>query len=219
MSTPKTEFLLIAGEPVSQDLIEALDTHKTVELLRMVRSPNPNGAGWRNTGAMLRADSSSPAALEADAGRDALSALRQLFCLGLGHLADDGLAPAAPTGPQAQKQLASSLVQLQGVVDSLIVQIGQMKLVVEEMQSAHVASGGETPTVVQQADAAESSDGTDPLYEQAVELVRNDRRASISYVQRHLRCSYFRAAKMLEAMEKAGIVSHANHMGAREVMA
>ena len=97
----KTQFLLIAGEPVSQELIEALDTHNTVELVRMVRSPNPDGMGWHNTGAMLCVDRRSPAALEADAGRQALSTLRQLFRLGLGQPSESAIVVPAEQGGAA----------------------------------------------------------------------------------------------------------------------
>ncbi|MGN8004325.1 recombination-associated protein RdgC [Acidovorax sp. 22279] len=61
--------------------------------------------------------------------------------------------------------------------------------------------------------------GQDPLYEQAAELVRKDRKASISYVQRKLLIGYNRAARLLESMEKAGVVSAMNASGAREVLA
>ncbi len=52
-----------------------------------------------------------------------------------------------------------------------------------------------------------STGATDPLYDQALELVRKLGRGSISYVQRHLRIGYNRAAYMVEAMEKAGIIT------------
>ena len=58
----------------------------------------------------------------------------------------------------------------------------------------------------------------DPLYDQAVQLVLAGNRASISYVQRHLRIGYNRAARLLERMEGAGLVSHMNASGAREVI-
>ena len=61
--------------------------------------------------------------------------------------------------------------------------------------------------------------GPDPMYDQAAELVRKDHKASISYVQRKLRIGYNRAARLLEAMEKAGVVSAMNAGGAREVLA
>ena len=58
------------------------------------------------------------------------------------------------------------------------------------------------------ADAVLVGDGSasDPLYDQAVEVVRTNQRASISLVQRHLRIGYNRAARLIEAMESAGIV-------------
>ncbi len=48
---------------------------------------------------------------------------------------------------------------------------------------------------------------SDPLYDQAVQIVLQNKRASISLVQRHLRIGYNRAARLIEDMEKAGMVS------------
>jgi S-DNA-T family DNA segregation ATPase FtsK/SpoIIIE len=59
----------------------------------------------------------------------------------------------------------------------------------------------------------------DPLYDQAVEVVLKNRRASISLVQRHLRIGYNRSARLIEAMEKAGLVSAMDGRGGREVLA
>jgi S-DNA-T family DNA segregation ATPase FtsK/SpoIIIE len=59
----------------------------------------------------------------------------------------------------------------------------------------------------------------DPLYDQAVEIVIKNRRASISLVQRHLRIGYNRSARLIEAMEKAGLVSAMDARGGREVIA
>jgi S-DNA-T family DNA segregation ATPase FtsK/SpoIIIE len=58
----------------------------------------------------------------------------------------------------------------------------------------------------------------DPLYDQAVEIVTRERKPSISYVQRRLKIGYNRAARMLEAMELAGIVGPLQSNGAREVL-
>ena len=60
---------------------------------------------------------------------------------------------------------------------------------------------------------------SDPLYDQAVEIVLKNRRASISLVQRHLRIGYNRSARLIEAMEKAGLVSTMDARGGREVLA
>ncbi|WP_051282308.1 DNA translocase FtsK [Azovibrio restrictus] len=59
----------------------------------------------------------------------------------------------------------------------------------------------------------------DPLYDQAVEVVLKNRRASISLVQRHLRIGYNRAARLIEAMEHSGLVSAMDGRGGREVLA
>ena len=60
---------------------------------------------------------------------------------------------------------------------------------------------------------------SDALYDQAVEIVLKNRRASISLVQRHLRIGYNRSARLIEAMEKAGLVSAMDGRGGREVIA
>jgi DNA segregation ATPase FtsK/SpoIIIE, S-DNA-T family len=59
----------------------------------------------------------------------------------------------------------------------------------------------------------------DPLYDQAVQVVLQNKRASISLVQRHLRIGYNRAARLLEDMEKAGLVSSMQSNGNREILA
>jgi len=59
----------------------------------------------------------------------------------------------------------------------------------------------------------------DPLYDQAVDIVLKSRRASISLVQRHLRIGYNRAARLIEQMERAGLVSSMQSNGNREVIA
>lgn len=59
----------------------------------------------------------------------------------------------------------------------------------------------------------------DPMYDQAVEVVLKHRRASISLVQRHLRIGYNRAARLLEQMENAGLVSTMQSNGNREILA
>jgi S-DNA-T family DNA segregation ATPase FtsK/SpoIIIE len=60
--------------------------------------------------------------------------------------------------------------------------------------------------------------GDDPLYDQAVALVARERKASTSFIQRHLQIGYNRAARIIERMEVEGVVSRANHVGKREVL-
>jgi S-DNA-T family DNA segregation ATPase FtsK/SpoIIIE len=58
----------------------------------------------------------------------------------------------------------------------------------------------------------------DPMYDQAVAVVLQHRRASISLVQRHLRIGYNRAARLLEQMEQSGLVSAMGHAGNRDLL-
>ncbi|MFI8382524.1 DNA translocase FtsK [Pseudomonas sp. NPDC079086] len=69
--------------------------------------------------------------------------------------------------------------------------------------------------------SGEGSEGSeaDPLYDEAVNFVLESRRASISAVQRKLKIGYNRAARMIEAMEMAGVVTSMNTNGSREVIA
>ena len=63
------------------------------------------------------------------------------------------------------------------------------------------------------------AEGEKGLFDQAVDLVSREGRASTSFIQRHLQIGYNRAARLIEQMEKEGIVGPANHVGKREVMA
>ena len=58
----------------------------------------------------------------------------------------------------------------------------------------------------------------DPMYDQAVEVVLKNRKASISLVQRHLKIGYNRAARLVEDMEKAGLVSSMSTSGQRDIL-
>jgi S-DNA-T family DNA segregation ATPase FtsK/SpoIIIE len=58
----------------------------------------------------------------------------------------------------------------------------------------------------------------DTLYDQAVDLVARERKASTSFIQRHLQIGYNRAARLIERMEKDGVISNANQVGKREVL-
>ncbi|MCW5622992.1 MAG: DNA translocase FtsK, partial [Burkholderiales bacterium] len=80
-----------------------------------------------------------------------------------------------------------------------------------------ILEGGEDESAGE-AGMGEADAEADPLYDQAVEIVLKSRRASISLVQRHLRIGYNRAARLIEAMERAGLVSSMQTNGNREVL-
>jgi DNA segregation ATPase FtsK/SpoIIIE, S-DNA-T family len=62
------------------------------------------------------------------------------------------------------------------------------------------------------------ADGGGDLFSQAVAIVKRDRKASTSYIQRRLQIGYNRAASLMERMELEGIVGQANHAGKREIL-
>jgi S-DNA-T family DNA segregation ATPase FtsK/SpoIIIE len=80
-----------------------------------------------------------------------------------------------------------------------------------EEQSAPVLPG--------EAPRDSNGDEADPLYDEAVAVVTETRKASISYVQRRLKIGYNRAARMIEEMEASGVVSMVQSNGSREVLA
>jgi S-DNA-T family DNA segregation ATPase FtsK/SpoIIIE len=59
----------------------------------------------------------------------------------------------------------------------------------------------------------------DDLYDRAVAIVLQEQKASTSFVQRHLQIGYNRAARLIERMEKEGVIGPANHVGKREILA
>jgi S-DNA-T family DNA segregation ATPase FtsK/SpoIIIE len=65
---------------------------------------------------------------------------------------------------------------------------------------------------------AGAADGEKGLFDQAVDVVAREGKASTSFIQRHLNIGYNRAAKLIEQMEKEGIVGPANHVGKREIL-
>ena len=98
----------------------------------------------------------------------------------------------------------------------------------EEVQSVveHIKKQGE-PDYLQSVTLEEEeienfslglNDGADDLYNQAVAIVCREKKASTSFIQRHLKIGYNRAATIIEKMESEGIVSPANHVGRREVL-
>jgi S-DNA-T family DNA segregation ATPase FtsK/SpoIIIE len=89
----------------------------------------------------------------------------------------------------------------------------------EYVEGVLTGSGGDDDEGGEGGESGESDAESDALYDQAVDIVLKNRRASISLVQRHLRIGYNRAARLIEAMEKAGLVSAMDGRGGREVLA
>jgi S-DNA-T family DNA segregation ATPase FtsK/SpoIIIE len=85
----------------------------------------------------------------------------------------------------------------------------------EEITSSDTLSSADVPMLTGLED--EDSE-TDPLYDEAVQIVLETRRASISGIQRRLKIGYNRAARLIENMEAAGLVGPMEHNGNREVL-
>ena len=66
--------------------------------------------------------------------------------------------------------------------------------------------------------SGDGDSGGDEMYRKAVEIVVNDKKCSISYLQRKLQIGYNRAARIVEEMEEKGVVSAPNHTGKREIL-
>ncbi|MDC3090992.1 DNA translocase FtsK 4TM domain-containing protein [Rickettsiales bacterium] len=124
--------------------------------------------------------------------------------------------------------------KLLGKGDLLITMVGKRLLRVHgpfvkthEVESVvnHLKSQGE-PEYLESITHEEESDSFvglnldkgDELYNQAVAIVCREKKASTSFIQRHLQIGYNRAARIIEKMETEGIVSAANHVGRREVL-
>ena len=72
---------------------------------------------------------------------------------------------------------------------------------------------------VEEGDTGEADEFEDVMYDQAVRLVTESRQASISWVQRRLRIGYNRAARMIERMEREGVITASEGGRPREVIA
>jgi S-DNA-T family DNA segregation ATPase FtsK/SpoIIIE len=94
----------------------------------------------------------------------------------------------------------------------------------EQGEPAYLEEVTETPDTdgddggLSMSGIAGASEGEKGLFDQAVDLVSREGKASTSFIQRHLQIGYNRAARLIEQMEKEGIVGAANHVGKREVL-
>jgi len=93
---------------------------------------------------------------------------------------------------------------------------GEPAYVEEVTEAEEELDGGEGLSL---SGTAGASDGEKGLFDQAVALVSREGKASTSFIQRHLAIGYNRVAKLIEQMEKEGVVGPANHVGKREVLA
>ena len=89
---------------------------------------------------------------------------------------------------------------------------------IEGVLEAPVAEGDGVGVLGDAEGGGDNNGESDVMYDQAVAIVLKTRRPSISLVQRHLRIGYNRAARLIEQMERSGLVSAASQTGARELL-
>ncbi len=112
----------------------------------------------------------------------------------------------APRGCSTGRSAAASRDYIDGILEGGVP---------EEADTGSAVGFGGLQTTLQEAGV----DGeADPMYDQAVAIVLQHKRASISLVQRHLRIGYNRAARLLEQMEKSGLVSSMATNGNRDLL-
>jgi len=87
---------------------------------------------------------------------------------------------------------------------------------VDDVTEPVEGAGGDSDPLL--SGIAGASDSDKSLFDQAVSVVAREGKASTSFIQRHLNIGYNKAAKLIEQMEKEGIVGAANHVGKREIL-
>lgn len=142
-----TRFTVTPDNEADQALIDALDFERTVHVIDVMRSPSASG-GYVADCVTLEVSRASPAALEAQAGREALCALRKVISLGLGEPAGHRHVGANAANPQPQKELAASLEKLDLMLKALGEVVCQQGAVLKEMNRAHSASASSESAIV-----------------------------------------------------------------------
>ncbi len=104
--------------------------------------------------------------------------------------------------------------EVHAVVESLKA-MGEPRYIEGVLEEQAITLPGEKPPAGEGGEGGEA----DPLYDQAVAIVLESRKASISYVQRRLKIGYNRAARLMDDMERAGVVGTLQPNGQREVLA
>ena len=142
-----TRFTVTPENEADQALIDALDFERTVHVIDVLRSPSASG-GYVADCVTLEVSRASPAALEAQTGREALRALRKVISPGLGEPAGHRHVGANAANPQAQEQLTAHLEKLEFMLQALGEVISQQGAVLKEMNRAHSASASSENAIV-----------------------------------------------------------------------
>ncbi|HEV8503006.1 MAG TPA: DNA translocase FtsK 4TM domain-containing protein [Casimicrobiaceae bacterium] len=160
---------------------------------------------------LIKANIPSRIAFQVASKVDSRTILDQMGAEALLGQGDMLYLPPGTGYPQRVHGAFVSDAEVHRVVEYLRAQ-GEPQYVEAILAAAGSGEGDDTPGV----DGADVE--ADPMYDQAVQVVLKTRRPSISLVQRHLRIGYNRAARLIEQMERAGLVSPMQTNGNREVL-
>ncbi len=206
------DLMLVVGKKVEQLITRLAQKGRAsgIHLILATQRPSVDVI----TG-LIKANIPSRIAFQVSARVDSRTVLDQI---GADQLLGSGDMLYLPPGTSTPTRVHGSYVSDQEIhrVVAYLKEAGEPRydeqVLAGAFESADAASAGITP----------DSNGNvedDPLYDQALRLVTETRRASISAVQRQLRVGYNRAARMIEAMEQAGVVGPLQSNGKREVLA
>ena len=164
---------------------------------------------------LIKANIPSRIAFQVSAKVDSRTILDQM---GAENLLGHGDMLYLPPGTSVPTRVHGAFVadnEVHAVVRSLK-QSGEPRYIDEIVQSPASPTPGLTGIDMPEIDGADAEQ--DPLYDQAVQVVMETRKASISGVQRRLKIGYNRAARMVESMEQAGLVGPLQPNGSREIL-
>jgi len=130
-------FTLTCEDAADSQLLDALDAQRKAYVTGMTRERLQHGSGFQNTIATLAVDNRHSIALEADAGRQTLSALRQLFGLALTQPTDHRHIGGTSANLEAQEKLSACLVQLNVVTNARSNEVSQREFMRNEMGCTH----------------------------------------------------------------------------------
>jgi S-DNA-T family DNA segregation ATPase FtsK/SpoIIIE len=161
---------------------------------------------------LIKANIPSRIAFQVASKVDSRTILDQMGAEALLGQGDMLYLPPGTGHPQRVHGAFVSDAEVHRVVEHLKAQ-GEPQYIDGILEGGSGASDGEEGASIDAVDAE-----SDPMYDQAVAVVLKTRRPSISLVQRHLRIGYNRAARLIEQMERAGMVSPMQSNGNREVL-
>ncbi len=165
---------------------------------------------------LIKANIPTRIAFQVSAKVDSRTILDQI---GAEHLLGHGDMLYLPPGTSLPERVHGAFVSDQEVhrVVKQLLKNGRPEYIDEVLEGPGVPLPGLSPAAAGEAAAVDAEQ--DPLYDEAVRIVTETRKASISGVQRRLKIGYNRAARMVETMEEAGIVGSLQSNGSREVLA